>query len=73
MMDQGNIDAPERRAVTPAEWSALVKENLRLLNAITHVIDELSDDFDIDANGGPNKAMRLANELKEAVYGPGGF
>lgn len=43
--------------------------------AMEAVCDELAEDFDCDYGDGsqPNKAMRLANELKEAINGPGGF
>lgn len=44
----------------------------RLRKAMTHVVNELVEDFDAD-DGQPNKAMKLANELNEAMYGPGGF
>jgi hypothetical protein len=44
----------------------------RLRKAMTHVVNELEEDFDTD-DGKPNKAMKLANELNEAMYGPGGF
>ncbi len=45
----------------------------RLEAAMKQVVDELEEDFDINSNGGPNKSMRLAHELEEALYGPGGF
>lgn len=45
----------------------------RLEIAMKAVVDELEEDFDISTSGGSNKAMRLANELNEAIYGPGGF
>lgn len=48
----------------------------RLEDAMKNVCDELEEDFDtVDGGDGqpaPNKAMRLASELKEAIYGPGG-
>jgi hypothetical protein len=37
------------------------------------VRNELEEDFDITDSGGPNKAMRLANMIDEAIYGPGGY
>lgn len=45
--------------------------------AMEAVCAELEEEFDtVDGGDGqpaPNKAMRLASELKEAIYGPGGF
>lgn len=49
----------------------------RYRDAMENVCDELEEDFDtVDGGDGqpaPNKAMRLASELKEAIYGPGGY
>lgn len=49
----------------------------RYRSAMENVCFELEEDFDtVDGSDGqplPNKAMRLASELKEAIYGPGGF
>lgn len=45
--------------------------------AMEAVCDELEEDFDTvdggDSQPAPNKAMRLASDLKEAIYGPGGY
>lgn len=50
---------------------------VKLIAAMGFVCDELEEDFDVvdgsDGQPAPNKAMRLASELKEAIYGPGGF
>ena len=49
----------------------------RVVRELDEVRNELEDDFDtIDGDDGqprPNKAMRLANKIDEAIYGPGGF
>lgn len=49
----------------------------RYRDVMENVCDELEEDFDtVDGGDGqpaPNKAMRLASELKEAIYGPGGY
>lgn len=44
----------------------------RLEAEMNEVRNELEEDFDITESGGPNKAMRLANMIDEALYGPGG-
>lgn len=66
-----------------AEYECLVEidrlraQLRRYRTAMEAVCDELEEDFDTvdggDGQPGPNKAMRLASELKEAIYGPGGF
>ncbi len=60
-----------------AEIESLKQKLQRYRAAMENVCDELGEDFDtVDGGDGqpaPNKAMRLANELKEAIYGPGGF
>lgn len=49
----------------------------RLVRELEEVRNELEEDFDVvDGGDGqplPNKAMRLANMIDEAIYGPGGF
>lgn len=49
----------------------------RLVRELDEVRNELEDDFDVvdgsDGQPRPNKAMRLANMIDEAIYGPGGF
>lgn len=45
----------------------------RLTRELEEVRNGLEEDFDITENGGPNKAMRLANMIDEALYGPGGY
>lgn len=60
-----------------AELAALRAQVRRYRSAMIAVCAELEEDFDtVDGSDGqpaPNKAMRLASELKEAIYGPGGF
>lgn len=66
-----------------AEYECLVEidrlrgQLRRYRAAMEAVCDELKEDFDtVDGSDGqpaPNKAMRLASELKEAIYGPGGY
>ncbi len=59
------------------EVESLRKQVSRYRAAMIAVCAELEEDFDtVDGGDGqpaPNKAMRLASELKEAIYGPGGF
>ena len=73
--------SPSAEKVTPAPENAalamLDRKIARLIAAMENVCDELEEDFDtVDGSDGqpaPNKAMRLASELKEAIYGPGGY
>lgn len=46
---------------------------VRIVCELDEVRNELEEDFDITDGGGPNKAMRLANMIDEAIYGPGGY
>lgn len=58
----------------PATCKSVPEKRIeRLEAAMKTVVDGLEEDFDISNGGGPNKAMRLASELNEAIYGPGGF
>src|SRR5690242_17741676 len=49
----------------------------RIVRELDEVRNELEEDFDvIDGSDGqprPNKAMRLANMIDEAIYGPGAY
>lgn len=60
-----------------AEITQLKAKLRRYRAAMDYVRDELEEDFDVvdgsDGQPAPNKAMRLAHELDEAIYGPGGF
>lgn len=49
----------------------------RLVRELDEVRNELEEDFDVvdgsDGQQRPNKSMRLANMIDEAIYGPGGY
>ena len=55
------------------EYEQLRSQHLRLREAVQSVCDELEEQYDYADDTGPNWAMKLGTELKEALYGPGGF
>jgi hypothetical protein len=55
------------------EYELLRAKHHRLRDAVIAVCDELEEQYDYADDTGPNWAMRIGTELKEGLYGPGGF